>query len=78
METDEERRAAENSDKEASAAQSQETPEAAPHEITKMVNYMRATNIDTEGGKDTPSAFYVARAKISGRMPEDAQRISSS
>ena len=40
VETVEERRAAENSDKSASAAQSQERPKAAPHEITTMVDYI--------------------------------------
>ena len=72
VETVEERRAAENSDKSASKAQSQETQKAAPHEITTMVNYIRATNIETQGDKDALSAFYAAIAKIFGRQPEDA------
>ena len=71
VETDEERRAAENSDKEVSAAQSQETPEAAPQEITTMVNYMRATNIDTEGGKDALSRFIRGMGKD---IRKDARR----
>jgi hypothetical protein len=37
-----------------------------------MVNYIRATNIETEGGKDALSAFYAAMATILGGMPEDA------
>ena len=71
VETVEERRAAEKSDKSASAEQSQETPIAAPHEITTMVNYIRATKVEKEGGKDALSAFYAAMAKIFGQ-PEDA------
>ena len=51
METDEELRAAENSDKEVSAAQSQGKPDPAPPEITTMVNYMGAANIETEEGR---------------------------
>ena len=51
MEIDEERRAAENSDKEVSAAQLQGKPEAAPPEITTMVNYTGAANIETEEGR---------------------------
>ena len=68
VKTVEERRAAKNSDK----AQSQETPAAAPHEITTMVNYIRATNIETEGDKDALLSFHTTMAKIFGRMPEDA------
>ena len=72
VETDKERCTANAIDKEVSAEHVQGTPEAAPHAITTMVDYMGAAGIETEGDKDALSAFYAALAKIFGRQPEDA------
>ena len=58
VKTDEEQRIAENSYKEVSTAPPQGAPDAA--EITTMVHYTGATNIETEGGRDALSAFYAA------------------
>ena len=48
VEKDEERRTANASDNEVSVEHSQWTPEAAAHAITTMVNYIGATDIETE------------------------------
>ena len=51
VDTDEERRAANTSDKKISVEQSQGTPEAASHAITIMVNYIGVTDIESRGGR---------------------------
>ena len=71
VELDEVQRTVDTSDEDVSAEHSQGTSEAAPHDITTIVNYMGETNTETEGGKDALSALYVALAKIFGRKPED-------
>ena len=51
MKTDEERRAASACYKGVSVKHSQETPEAVPHAITTMVNYIGVTDIESEGAR---------------------------
>jgi len=53
VETGEERRTPNANDKKVCAEHSQGTPEAAPHAITAMVNYMGETDIEAEGDKDS-------------------------
>ena len=72
VDTDEERRATNTSDKELSVAHSQGTPEEAPHAITTMVNYIGVTVTLNRREERTLSAFHAALAKIFGRQPQDA------
>ena len=74
VETDEGRHKDTSSEKEVTTEHSQGTPEAAPHAITTMVNYMGAANIETKEGKDALSAVYAALAKIFGRQTEDEHK----
>jgi len=72
VETDEERRTANASDKEVSVEHDQGTPEAAPHAITTMVNYMGAAGIETEGGKRT---LHQLITRLLRRYPKDNPKM---
>ena len=76
-ETDEERRAAENSDKEVSAAQSWNARSITSRDYHNGQLY--ESDRHRNGGRQGRSvSFYAALETIFGRMPEDAYSISSS